>query len=497
MTIKSHIPHHTILHFVGIGGIGMSGIAEILHVMGYKVQGSDHCGNDNTQRLESLGVKVFTGHDAQHVGHATVVVVSTAVKNDNPELKEALARHIPVVHRSEILAELMRDSHGIAVSGTHGKTTTTSLCAALLQAADLSPTVVNGGIINSFASNACIGEGSWFVAEADESDGSFVRLPARYAVVTNIDPEHMDHYQTFDRVLHAFRQFLSQVPFYGMGIVCYDHPVARRLALEITGRRMVTYGLEQGADIQAVNLRLGTHGAVFDVMVHDRLAFRSSPEGTSEGNKSHKLPQEIKNIALPLFGRHNVQNALITVALALELGLSDQVLRAALSGFQGVQRRFTKTGDALGATIIDDYAHHPAEIRAVLSAARIAADTGRVIAVFQPHRYTRLADLMDDFAASFDDADDIILAPLYAAGEAPIAGVDSETLRQKILQYMSARDKKAPEIPIVLNAENLAEMASARVKSGDFVICMGAGSISQWARALPELMSHTTTKAAG
>ncbi|HMF66061.1 MAG TPA: UDP-N-acetylmuramate--L-alanine ligase, partial [Phyllobacterium sp.] len=390
-----------LVHFIGIGGIGMSGIAEVLHNLGYKVQGSDQADSANVQRLREKGIVIFVGHKAENVGDAEVVVVSTAIKKSNPELIAAREKLLPVVRRAEMLAELMRFRKAVAIGGTHGKTTTTSMVATLLDAGNLDPTVINGGIINAYGTNARMGEGDWMVVEADESDGTFLKLPADVAVVTNIDPEHLDHYGTFDRVREAFRQFVENVPFYGFGVMCLDHPEVQSLVSRIEDRRVITYGENPQADVRFVNLVVDGAASRFDV----HIAKRKTGEIT-----------EITGLRLPMPGRHNVSNATAAIAVALELGISAEDIKKGLSSFGGVKRRFTRTGSWNGVEIFDDYGHHPVEIKAVLRAARDSAK-GRVIAVVQPHRYTRLASLFDEFAACFNDADTVILAPVYAAGE--------------------------------------------------------------------------------
>src|SRR5215217_2234343 len=392
------------VHFVGIGGIGMSGIAEILHNQGYVVQGSDAAANPNVQRLQAMGIRIEIGQRAENLGEAAVVVVSSAIKKGNPELAAARAKGLPVVRRAEMLAEIMRFKNSIAIGGTHGKTTTTTLVATLLDAANMDPTVINGGIINAYGTNARLGGGEWMVVESDESDGSFLRLPAVIAVVTNVDPEHLDHYGTFDALRDAFVRFVENIPFYGFAVLCTDHPEVQALIPRIADRRLITYGIGANADIRAVNLKLDRGGADFDVMVQNR--------ATNE-------TRTIVDLRLPMFGQHNVQNALAAIAVAQEMGLPDETIRRALGSFGGVKRRFTKTGEAHGITVIDDYGHHPVEIAVTLRAARQAyGGSGRVIAVMQPHRYTRLGSLRDDFATCFADADAVLIADVYAAGEA-------------------------------------------------------------------------------
>jgi UDP-N-acetylmuramate--alanine ligase len=450
------------VHFVGIGGIGMSGIAEIMLKIGYEVHGSDAKASANTERLERLGAKVYIGHDAAHVGDASAVVYSTAVKPDNPELAIARERRIPLVRRAEMLAELMRLQFSVAVGGTHGKTTTTSLVAALLDAGGLDPTVVNGGIINAYGTNAKVGEGDWIVVEADESDGSFLRLKSTVAIVTNIDPEHLDHYHEFDQVRRAFRDFVENIPFYGFAAVCLDHPEVQALAAEVENRRLVTYGVNPQAEVRAANVEMGPEGAQFDVVISPR-----------EGE-----PLSLSDLKLPMPGWHNVSNALAAIAVARELGVSEAAIRAGLAGFNGVRRRFTTVGTARGVRIVDDYGHHPVEIAAVLKAARQVTE-GKVIAVVQPHRYSRLNDLMNEFSACFNDADTVIVADVYPAGETPIEGVDKDALIERARRYGHRR-----VLPLE-GPQALADMISAEAESGDLVVCLGAGDITQWAYALP------------
>jgi UDP-N-acetylmuramate--alanine ligase len=451
------------LHFVGIGGIGMSGIAEVLHNLGYRVQGSDLAESGNTRRLAELGIAVTIGHRAENLGEAEVVVVSSAVKPDNPEIVAARARRLPVVRRAEMLAELMRLKWSIAIAGTHGKTTTTSMIGALLETAGLDPTVINGGIINAYGTNTRLGAGDWMVVEADESDGTFTRLPATIAIVTNIDPEHLDFYGDFDRLQAAFDTFVGNIPFYGFAVLCIDHPVVQSMIAKLTDRRLLTYGQSPQADIRAVNLRLEPDGAHFDVVVADRAGGTERP---------------IADLYLPMFGEHNVQNALAAVAVAEEMGLGDEVVRATLRNFKGVRRRFTKTGEVGGVTVIDDYGHHPVEIAAVLKAAR-AIVAGKVIAVVQPHRYTRLRDLFDGFCTCFNDADTVLVADVYAAGEAPIDGMTRDALVAGLVAHghRSARPLAAPG--------ELAGIIRNLARPGDMVVCLGAGSITNWANALP------------
>ncbi len=457
-------PNIGLVHFIGIGGIGMSGIAEVLHTLGFKVQGSDQADSANCQRLRDKGIEVFVGHTAANLGDADVVVVSTAIKKSNPELVVARERLLPIVRRAEMLAELMRFRQAVAIGGTHGKTTTTSMVAALLDAGGLDPTVINGGIINAYGTNARMGGGDWMVVEADESDGTFLKLPADVAVITNIDPEHLDHYGTFDKVREAFRNFVENVPFYGFGVMCLDHPEVQALVSRIEDRRVITYGENPQADVRFHNCVVDGPGTNFDVTIRER--------------KSGKLTQ-ITGLRLPMPGRHNVSNATAAITVAHELGIGPDAIKAGLAGFGGVKRRFTHTGSWNGVEIFDDYGHHPVEIKAVLKAARDSA-SGKVIAIVQPHRYTRLASLFDDFAACFNDADTVIMAPVYAAGEDPIDGVNSETLVERI-RSGGHRDARS-----VQGAPELASLVRGIAKPGDYVILLGAGNITQWAYALPK-----------
>ncbi|MGB3538173.1 MAG: UDP-N-acetylmuramate--L-alanine ligase [Mesorhizobium sp.] len=452
-----------LVHFIGIGGIGMSGIAEVLHNLGYKVQGSDQADGANVQRLREKGIECFVGHAAENLGDAEVVVVSTAIKKSNPELKAARERLLPIVRRAEMLAELMRFRQAVAIGGTHGKTTTTSMVATLLEAGGLDPTVINGGIINAYGTNARMGDGEWMVVEADESDGTFLKLPADIAVVTNIDPEHLDHYGSFDAVREAFRSFVENVPFYGFGVMCTDHPEVQALVGRIEDRRVITYGANAQADVRFTNHRMNGASSEFDVMIRDR-------KGRST---------EITGLRLPMPGRHNVSNATAAIAVAHELGLSPEAIKKGLSSFGGVKRRFTHTGSWNGVEVFDDYGHHPVEIKAVLKAARDATK-GRVIAIAQPHRFTRLHDLFDDFATCFNEADTVMVAPVYTAGEDPIEGATSEALVAR-MRAGGHRDARYIEGPAAI-APIIREIA----RPGDFVVFLGAGSITQWAYALPK-----------
>jgi UDP-N-acetylmuramate--alanine ligase len=451
------------IHFVGIGGIGMSGIAEVLNNLGYTVQGSDASESGNVARLREKGVKVSVGHKPENVDGADVVVVSTAIKRDNPELMAARAQRIPVVRRAEMLAELMRLKSCVAIAGTHGKTTTTSMVATLLDAGGLDPTVINGGIINAYGTNARLGGGDWMVVEADESDGTFLKLPADIAIVTNVDPEHLDHFKTFEAVQDAFGHFVENVPFYGFAVMCTDHPVVQSLVGRIEDRRIVTYGENPQADARLAGLTPMGGGSKFNVV------FRNRKTGATH---------EIADIALPMPGRHNALNATAAIAVAHELGLSDQAIREAMAGFGGVKRRFTRTGEWNGVTVIDDYGHHPVEIAAVLRAARESTN-GKIIAVVQPHRYTRLQSLFEEFCACFNDADAVVVADVYPAGEAPIPGIDRDHF------VLGLRAHGHREVTPLQKPSDLAGVIKGLAGRGDLVVCLGAGSITQWAYALP------------
>ena len=451
------------IHFVGIGGIGMSGIAEVLHNLGYRVQGSDLADSANVRRLVDLGIPVAVGHDAENLSGAEVVVISSAVKPDNPEVIAARVRRVPVVRRAEMLGELMRLKWSLAIAGTHGKTTTTSMIGALLETAQLDPTVINGGIINAYGTNTRLGAGDWMVVEADESDGTFTRLPATIAIVTNIDPEHLDFYGDFDALRQAFEDFVGNIPFYGFAALCIDHPIVQGMIPKLSDRRVLTYGFSPQADIRAIEVRLVGDGAWYDIVVSDALSDRE---------------RTISNMFLPMFGRHNVQNSLAAAAVAEAMALGDDALRAAMRNFKGVKRRFTKTGEWNGVTVIDDYGHHPVEIAAVLKAARAIIE-GKVIAVVQPHRYTRLAHLFDDFCTCFNDADIVLVADIYAAGEAAIEGVSRDRLVAGLIEH-GHRSVRALADP-----GELAPIVKELARPGDMVVCLGAGSITSWANSLP------------
>lgn len=455
------------IHFVGIGGIGMSGIAEVMHNLGYSVQGSDIAEGYVVEGLRDRGIKVMIGHSGENVNGAAVVVTSTAVKRDNPEVVYALEHRIPVVRRAEMLAELMRLKNTVAVAGTHGKTTTTSMIAALLDAGGVDPTVINGGIINAYGSNARLGESDWMVVEADESDGSFLRLDGTLAVVTNIDPEHLDHYGSFDRVKEAFVEFIENVPFYGAAMLCVDHPEVQAIIPKVRDRRVVTYGFSAQADIRGENVTPILGGNRFDVALRQR-------DGSF---------RRIEGIELPMPGRHNVQNALAAVGVAVEMGCAEKIIQTGFAKFGGVKRRFTKVGevalDGGSVTIIDDYGHHPVEIRAVLAAAREGVK-GRVIAVAQPHRYTRLRDHMEDFQGAFNDADVVYATPVYAAGEQPIEGIDSDAM----VEGLKSRGHRSAQV--IAGPDELADRLAETLRPDDMVVCLGAGDITKWAAGLAD-----------
>ena len=454
------------IHFVGIGGIGMSGIAEVLLNLGYTVQGSDLKRSKITDRLEGLGATVFEGQRAENLENAAVVVISSAIKPGNPELDTARMKGLPVVRRAEMLAELMRMKSNIAIAGTHGKTTTTTMVATLLDAGKYDPTVVNGGIIHAYGSNARMGQGEWMVVEADESDGTFNRLPATIAIVTNIDPEHMEHWGDFDNLRQGFLDFVSNIPFYGLAVCCTDHAEVQTLVGKITDRRVLTYGFNAQADVRAINLRYEKGVAHFDILLQNEDA-------------------KIEGCTLPMPGDHNVSNALSAVAVARHLGMKRDEIRDALAAFGGVNRRFTRVGEVNGVTIIDDYGHHPVEIAAVLKAARQACD-GRVVAVHQPHRYSRLSSLFDDFCSCFNDADVVAIAEVYAAGEDPIPGASRDDLVAGLIRH-GHRHARALQ-----SEDDLERLVREQTQPGDMVVCLGAGTISAWANNLPARLGGDT-----
>ncbi len=447
------------IHFVGIGGIGMSGIAEVLLNLGYQVQGSDLKDSKITERLASLGARIFIGQRAENLENAEVVVISSAIKTGNLELDAARMAGLPVVRRAEMLAELMRMKSNVAIAGTHGKTTTTTMVATLLDAGNLDPTVINGGIIHAYGSNARMGQGEWMVVEADESDGTFNRLPATIAIVTNIDPEHMEHWGSIENLRKGFYDFVSNIPFYGIAVCCTDHPEVQALVGKITDRRVVTYGFNAQVDVRVLHLTYKNGVAHFDIALQQE-------------------DSVIEGCILPMPGDHNVSNALSAVAVARHLGMTHDDIRAALAGFKGVNRRFTKVGEVKGVTIIDDYGHHPVEITAVLKAARQASE-GRVIAVHQPHRYTRLSSLFEDFCTCFNDADVVAIAEVYAAGEDPIEGASRDDLVAGLIRH-GHRHARA-----IVSEDDLERLVREQARDGDIVVCLGAGTISAWAHGLP------------
>ncbi len=459
------------IHFIGIGGIGMSGIAEVLMTLGYQVQGSDAKRSKITDRLETLGAAIFEGQSAENIGDAGVVVISTAIKKGNPELEEARRRGLPVVRRAEMLAELMRLKSNVAIAGTHGKTTTTTMVATLLDAGGFDPTVINGGVIHAYGSNARAGAGEWMVVEADESDGSFNRLPATIAIVTNIDPEHMEHWGSFDALRKGFQDFVSNIPFYGRAVCCTDPPEVQSLVGRLTDRRVVTFGFNAQADVRAVNLRYESGVAHFDIAL----------QGEAELNDGQA--PVIEGCTLPMPGDHNVSNALAAVAVARHLGMKRAQIREALARFGGVSRRFTRVGEVGGVTIIDDYGHHPVEIAAVLKAAR-QATKGRVIAVHQPHRYSRLSSLFDDFCTCFNEADVVAIAEVYSAGEDPIPGASRDDLVAGLIAHGHRHARS------VIDEADLSRLVREQARPGDMVVCLGAGTISTWANNLPERLTE-------
>jgi UDP-N-acetylmuramate--alanine ligase len=457
-----------VIHFVGIGGIGMSGIAEILHSLGYKVRGSDQADNANVKRLRGMGIPIEIGHRGENLADAGVIVVSSAVKADNPEVVAARERLLPVVRRAEMLGELMRLKWSVAIGGTHGKTTTTSMVAALLDAGGMDPTIVIGGIVNAYGTNARLGKGDWMVVEADESDGTFVKLPATVAVLTNMDPEHLDHYGTVEAMNRAYEDFVKNIPFYGFAVLCIDHPVVQAMIPRLSDRRIVTYGMSPQADVRAININVGTGNTTYDVVITDRL---------------HEASRTLGGLKLPMLGWHNVQNSLAAIAVANEMGIHDNLVRRGLAAFGGVKRRFTRTGEANGITVIDDYGHHPVEIAAVLRAAR-AATKGKVIAVIQPHRYTRLANLFEEFCTCANNADTVIVAEVYPAGEVPIEGINRDSFAAGLKTHGHRHVLALPD------PGALAGMVADLAEPGDMVVCLGAGSITNWAHALPDELAQ-------
>jgi UDP-N-acetylmuramate--alanine ligase len=477
--MRAMTPDIGVLHFIGIGGIGMSGIAEVLHELGYKIQGSDQADSANVKRLKAKGIRIMVGHKADNIkdekgNNPAAVVYSSAVKNNNPELSKARELKLPVVRRAAMLAELMRLKSSVAVGGTHGKTTTTSMVGEMLGTAGFDPTVINGGIVNAYGTNTRMGKSEWMVVEADESDGTFTRLPATVAVVTNMDPEHMEHYGDFENVKKAYLQFVKNVPFYGYAVLCIDHPAVQALIPDVGDRKIITYGFSSQADVQATNVKTGPDGSNFDVVFLN-------------GGKEKTL----RDVHLSMPGRHNVQNALVSLAIAREMGVPDATMKKALSNFAGVKRRFTKTGEAGGITVIDDYGHHPVEIETVLKTARTVAGKGKVIAVMQPHRFTRLNDLFEDFCKCFNDADSVIVADVYAAGEDVIEGMNKERLIQGL------KDHGHRDVTALNDKSELPALAARIARPGDYIICLGAGDITYWAYDLPAQLGAQLQKSRG
>ena len=458
-----------IIHFIGIGGIGMSGIAEILLDMGYKLQGSDISDSANVKRLRDKGIPISIGHDSENIVDASAIVISSAVKDDNPELIAAREKRLPIIRRAEMLAEIMRLRLGIAIAGTHGKTTTTSMVGTMMEVGDFDPTVVNGGIVNAYGTNVRMGQGDWLVAEADESDGTFTRLPATAAVITNIDPEHLDHYGSFDNAKAAFRNFINNLPFYGFAALCIDHPEVQNLIPQLQDRRVITYGFSSQADMQILNMEARGPQTRFDIRLR----------GWLEDSDNDRI---IEGFTLPMLGKHNVLNACAALIVGHEMGMGDALLRQGLAAFQGVKRRFTKTGEVEGVTIIDDYAHHPVEIEAVLAAARMGVSQtgGKIHAIMQPHRYTRLDDLFDEFSTCFNDADTIYITDVYAAGESSIDNINGETLTKAVTSHGHKNAR------YLANPSDLPMFLDDQINTGDMVVFMGAGDITQWAYDLPK-----------
>ena len=462
-----------ILHFVGIGGIGMSGIAEILLDMGYTIQGSDIADGANVKRLQDKGIEISIGHHADNLKNASAIIISSAVRQDNPEMIAARESRLPIIRRAEMLAEIMRMRLGIAIAGSHGKTTTTSLVGTMMEIGGFDPTVVNGGIVNAYGTNVRMGQGDWLVAEADESDGTFTRLPATAAVVTNIDPEHLDHYGSFDNAKAAFRNFVNNLPFYGFAALCIDHPEVQNLIPQLQDRRVITYGFSKQADMQILNVEAKGGETRFDIRL----------QGWLEDKIEDRI---IDGFTLPMLGNHNVLNATAAIIVGHEMGMSDVLLRQGLAAFQGVKRRFTKTGEVSGVTIIDDYAHHPVEIEAVLSAARTGVEStgGKIHAIMQPHRYTRLDDLFDEFATCFNDADTVYIADVYEAGEQPIENINGETLAKAV------SDHGHKDASYVADVSRLPSLLSDKIQPNDMIVFLGAGDITKWAYDLPEQLSQ-------
>ena len=459
----SHLPQNLgVIHFIGIGGIGMSGIAEILIQSGYLVQGSDINISDNTNRLKKIGVKIFIGQKSSNINNAKIIVVSTAITNTNIELIAAKKMFLPIVHRAEMLGELMRLKQSIAVGGTHGKTTTTSLISRIIEQNGMDPTIINGGIISSLGSNAKLGGGEWMIVEADESDGSFAKLNPTVAVVTNIDLEHLDHHGNEKKLEHAFFNFVSSIPFYGFICLCIDHPRVQKLISKLEDKKVITFGLSANADIRATNIIYKNNCMNFDLNISKRLNTNT----------------QVYNIEFSMIGLHNIQNALAAISIGLELNIPIESIQNSLKTFNGVQRRFEKVGDYNGSLIIDDYGHHPVEISSALSAARLIAPKNKIISIFQPHRYSRLRDLFEDFCSCFNDSDQVLLLDVYPAGEKVIKKFESINLAEGLIKYGHKK------VSYVKDSNKLANIIKDNLIPGDLVICLGAGTITKIANNL-------------
>ena len=451
-----------VIHFIGIGGIGMSGIAEILVQSGYLVQGSDIKASNNTKRLEKLGIEVFIGQRKSNIFNAKIIVVSTAISKNNIELVEAKKIFLPIVHRAEMLGELMRLKQSIAIAGTHGKTTTTSLIAKMIEENGMDPTIINGGIISSLDSNARMGKGDWMVVEADESDGSFTKLNPTAAVITNIDLEHLDFHKNEGNLELAFFNFLSSIPFYGFICLCTDHPRVQKLISKLEDKKVITYGLSANADVRATNIIYNNNKMNFTLSISNR----------------RELEISSYEIEFSMIGIHNIQNALATIATGIELKIPIEKIKNTLKTFTGVQRRFQNVGNFKNTTIIDDYGHHPVEINAALAAARLLAPKSKIISIFQPHRYSRIKDLFNDFCSCFNDADYVFLLDVYPAGEEPLKGFESTDLKNGLLKYGHKN------VSYIESKKALVRETLKIISPNDIIICLGAGSITKIANTL-------------
>ena len=457
-----------IIHFIGIGGIGMSGIAEILFQSGYHVQGSDLKQSNNTNRLEKLGIKVYIGQKKSNIIDAKIIVVSTAISEKNEEFIAAKKMFLPIVHRSEMLGELMRLKQSIAIAGTHGKTTTTSLIAKMIEENGMDPTIINGGIISSLDSNARLGKGEWMVVEADESDGSFSKLNPTAAIITNIDIEHLDYHKNEDNLENAFYNFVSSIPFYGFVCLCIDNPRTQRLISKLENKKVITYGMSANADIRATNIYYQNNQMNFSLNIKNNKEFE----------------ENVYKIEFSMIGMHNIQNALATIATGIELKIPLTKIKNTLKNFTGVERRFQKVGNFKNTTIIDDYGHHPVEINSALSAARFLAPESKIIAIFQPHRYSRLKDLFNDFCSCFNKADYVFLLDVYAAGEKSIKKFESINLEKGLADYGHKN------VLYIQNQNLLAKNLLKLIQPNDLIICLGAGSITKIANSLEEELKN-------